>query len=208
MNTLHRLWIWCKRFRHRCGYGVHSPSDFFLITFVIYEQLPYYAYTELRKRAFDAALPHYREKVNRLLFRLVNHFRPDTLLEVGTGNGAAFAYLQAARQRMKSATLEGNHREETLQKMSEALDGMQGIDCLHIGHTPYYKETFEAALPYVNERTCFLIGGIYDSKEKQTWWQQEVKTNEAVCITFDLYDLGLVFFDKNRIKQHYIVNFL
>ena len=28
-----RLYNWCRRFRHRCGYGVHSPSDFFLITY-------------------------------------------------------------------------------------------------------------------------------------------------------------------------------
>ena len=207
MNLLHRLWIWCKRFRHRCGYGVHSPSDFYLITSVIYERLPYYAYTELRKRIYPFRLPHYREKVNRLLFRLVNHFRPNTLLEVGAGNGAAFAYMQAARQRMKSATLEDRSREKTLRRMNETLEEMQTIDCLHIGHTPYYKEAFEAALPYVNGRTCFLIGGIYDSKEKQAWWQ-EVKANEAVCITFDLYDIGIVLFDKRRIKQHYIVNFL
>ena len=29
MFFLHRIWNWCSRFRHRCGYGVHSPSDFF-----------------------------------------------------------------------------------------------------------------------------------------------------------------------------------
>ena len=32
MFFLHRIWNWCSRFRHRCGYGVHSPSDFFLIS--------------------------------------------------------------------------------------------------------------------------------------------------------------------------------
>ncbi len=207
MTTLHRLWIWCKRFRHRCGYGVHSPSDFFLITFVIYEQLPYYAYAALKRRNFSPQLPHYREKVNRLLLRLVNHFQPNTLLEVGTGNGAAFAYMQAARTSMKSVSIEETNREETVLRIKEELETMQTVNCLHIGHTPYYKEAFEAALPYTDERTCFLIGGIYDSKEKQNWWQM-VKADERTCITFDLYDLGLAFFDKKRIKQHYIVNFL
>ena len=67
-----RIWNWCCRFRHRCGYGVHSPSDFFLITSVIYEILPYYAYEWLKASASSKTLPHYREKVNRLLFRLVN----------------------------------------------------------------------------------------------------------------------------------------
>ena len=39
MFFLHRIWNWCSRFRHRCGYGVHSPSDFFLITSVVYKNI-------------------------------------------------------------------------------------------------------------------------------------------------------------------------
>ena len=49
MFFLHRIWNWCSRFRHRCGYGVHSPSDFFLITSVVYEKYHYYAYRVDRK---------------------------------------------------------------------------------------------------------------------------------------------------------------
>ena len=52
----------------------------------------------------------------------------------------------------------------------------------------------------------FIIGGIYESQEKRKWWK-EVVADERVGITFDLYDIGLVFFNKNRYKQHYIVNF-
>ena len=51
MNLIRRIWYWCRRFRYRCGYGVHSPSDFFLITSVVYEKLPYYAYRELENHA-------------------------------------------------------------------------------------------------------------------------------------------------------------
>ena len=35
-----------------------------------------------------------------------------------------------------------------------------------------------------------------------------IVASESTGITFDLYDIGLVFFDKARYKQHYIVNFL
>ena len=62
-NLFLRGWNWCCRFRHRCGYGVHSPSDFFLITFVVYERLAFYAYNLLHaKRKQVEHLPHYREK--------------------------------------------------------------------------------------------------------------------------------------------------
>ena len=72
MLLARRIWNWCRRFRYRCGYGVHSPSDFFLITSVIYEGLPYYAYDSLKASSGLKSLPHYREKVNKLLFRLVD----------------------------------------------------------------------------------------------------------------------------------------
>ena len=45
--ALKRPFIWLYRFRHRCGYGVHSPFAFNLITHVIYETTPYYKYREL-----------------------------------------------------------------------------------------------------------------------------------------------------------------
>ena len=40
---------------------------------------------------------------------------------------------------------------------------------------------------------------------KALWkkWQAD----ERVGITFDLYDVGLLFFDKTKIKQQYIINF-
>ena len=44
--ALKRPFIWLYRFRHRCGYGVHSPFAFNLITHVIYETTPYYKYKE------------------------------------------------------------------------------------------------------------------------------------------------------------------
>ena len=44
-----RPFIWLSRFRHRCGYGVHSPFAFSLITDVIYEKMPYYAYSSLKE---------------------------------------------------------------------------------------------------------------------------------------------------------------
>jgi adenylosuccinate synthase len=43
-------------------------------------------------------------------------------------------------------------------------------------------------------------------KEMKELWKR-LQEDERVGITFDLYDLGLLFFDKTKIKQHYIVNF-
>lgn len=207
MFFLHRIWTWCCRFRHRCGYGVHSPSDFFLITAVIYEKGHYYAYRSLQEKKYPVYLPHYRKKVNRLLFRLVNYLRPESLVEVGTGNGASIEYMRAACRTMDAVTLKADNWATASQQLKKRLSGMHTLDCLHIGHTPFYKETFEQVLPYAGPRSCFIVGGIHETKEKRKWWEQVV-ASEATGVTFDLYDIGLVFFDKARYKQHYIVNFL
>ena len=43
---------------------------------------------------------------------------------------------------------------------------------------------------------------------RKTEMVEQIVASESTGITFDLYDIGLVFFDKARYKQHYIVNFL
>ena len=201
-----RIWNWCRRFRHRCGYGVHSPSDFFLITSVIYENLPYYAYESLKTSTSSKRLPHYREKVNRLLFRLVNYYRPMTLVEVGKGNGASFRYMQAARSSMDAISLDGSDWDETRCQLEKVLVRMKRVDFLHIAHTPYYIEVFEMVFPYLHEGSSVIIGEIYASKEREGWWKR-LMTDERVRLTFDLYDIGLMLFDKKRYKQNFIVNF-
>lgn len=202
MLLFRRIWNWCKRFRHRCGYGVHSPSDFFLITSVVYERLPFYAYRELERWKFPSDLPHYRRKVNRLLLRLVNHFRPQVWVEVGPGNGASTGYMRAAGTSIQSVVLEGKEWEQTL----SALQSAEQIDFLHIGFTPYYKEVLEAALPRLGENACIVIGGIYGSQERREWWKG-LLTDGQGRISFDLYDIGLLLFDRKRFSQHYVVNF-
>lgn len=206
MLLVRRIWNWCRRFRHRCGYGVHSPSDFFLITSVVYEELPYYAYKELRKHPLPKSLPHYREKVNRLLFRLVNHFRPDSLMEVGEGNGDAIRYMKEARTSMVAVGLKGLDKEETLHRMEMELEKRGRIDFLHIAFTPYYKEVFEVAFPYLHDESCVVVGDIYASGERKAWWKQ-LTADERVRISLDLYDIGLLLFEKKRFKQNYVVNF-
>ena len=220
-----RGWNWCRRFRHRCGYGVHSPSDFFFITFVIYERLPFYAYAPLHHlRRVVAFLPHYREKVDKFLFRLINHLRPSVVWEVGTGSGISTRYMAEANTGMQIYTFS----EQSEDAVKRILPGKSSIDYLtgnceadmdrllkegvkpevvHIAHTPAYKEMFERLIPLAGKHTCFIIGNPYATPEKKRWWK-EVIADPRTGITFDLYDVGLVFFFFFFVKEHRIVNFL
>lgn len=207
MITPYRIWNWCRRIKHRRGYGVHSPTDFFLITSVIYEMRSYYAYRMLKLHKYDYYLPHYRSKINRLLFRLVNFYQPPNLIEVGCENGEAFSYMRAASQKMIAFSVRMKEKEMVLSQMEKYLEEVEPVGCLHIGHTPFYKEVYETAIPYVSRDSWFVVGGIHQSREKRMWWKQ-VKDDPRTGITYDLFDIGLIFFDKNRYKEHYIVNFL
>ena len=60
--------------------------------------------------------------------------------------------------------------------------------------------------PYLHEGSSVIIGEIYASTEREGWWKR-LMTDERVRLTFDLYDIGLMLFDKKRYKQNFIVNF-
>lgn len=81
-------------------YGVHSPFAFSLITDVIYEKMPYYAYSSLKKEQKkmirERGWTKGSQKVNRFLFRLVNRVQPDTIIEVGRPSSTTL-YLQSAK---------------------------------------------------------------------------------------------------------------
>jgi hypothetical protein len=115
--------------------------------------------------------------------------------------------MRAASSQMHSVTMKGRQKEKTLQRLQAELDDFGQLDCLHIAHTNHYREVYERALPYVGPQSWFIIGGIHADKERAAWWQQVVADPRAV-ITYDLYDIGLVFFPEKRYKQHYVVNFL
>jgi hypothetical protein len=172
----------------------------------MYEYMPYYAYGTLKTSPVSKSLPHYRKKINKLLFRLVNYFRPASLVEVGEGNGDAIRYMREARSSMVSVAINGVDKTETLCRLKDELERMKRVDFLHIAFTPYYKEVFELAFPYLHDESCVVVGDIYISNERKTWWK-ELTNDERVRISFDLYDIGLLRFEKKRFKQNYKVNF-
>lgn len=77
----------------------------------------------------------------------------------------------------------------------------------HIAHTSDYKEVYEKIISNVSDGDCLVISYPYKDKNKKLWWQTVVK-DDRTGVTFDLYDIGIVFFDKKRVKENRIVNFL
>ena len=91
--------IWLRRIRHRCGYGVHSPFAFHLITDVFYMKLPYYAYKEL-----DEGLTIWDRfrvrKILHMLLRVSNWSQPETIVCLSAPDNVP-RYLQAGCKKAK-----------------------------------------------------------------------------------------------------------
>ena len=190
-----RPWIWLKRFRKRRGYGVHSPWAFSLIDGVILERGRYYAYDSLNKlHPWPVRmLKLYPLQCRRLLFRLANWVHPSSVLIFGDAP-IETAYIRAAVP------------EAEIKEVQE-VQGVQGVQEVQVVQCSMVFVSSSHLLSY-EPSPCALciLEGIHSSREAFAKWR-EVQKNEAVGITFDLYTYGLVFFDRSRHKQHYIVNF-
>ncbi len=204
--ALKRPFIWLRRFRYRCGYGVHSPFAFEFITDVIYEKTPYYGYKEIAAEVKKQKWQQPKgwndtpRRVNRLLFRLVNRRQPDTLVDVGTPS-AASVYLQAAKVGV-DYTFAADLTELFLET------GVP-VDFLYLHHycnPTLVEEIFRVCVSRTTPQSLFVIEGIRYSQPMKELWRR-LQEDERTGITFDLYDLGIIFFDRSKIKQHYIVNF-
>ena len=68
------------------------------------------------------------------------------------------------------------------------------------------EEVFRICVARTTGKSVFVIEGIRYTPEMSALWKR-MKQDERTGISFDLYDLGILFFDKTKIKQDYIVNF-
>ncbi|WP_297329795.1 hypothetical protein [uncultured Bacteroides sp.] len=203
---LKRPFIWMLRFRHRCGYGVHSPFAFNLITQVIYESTPYYKYKDLEKEEKKLALEkdknwkYESKKRKHLLFRLVNYTQPNTIVDIGR-LAASSLYLKAGR--------EGADYVAASSLSELFLEADVPVDFLYLHHYRQPKlmeEAFHLCLARITDQSIFVIEGIRYTPEMFALWKR-MRQDEKAGVSFDLYDLGILFFDKTKIKQDYVVNF-
>ena len=74
MYSLTRPIVWLSRIFHCRGFGIQSPSDYWLVRYVINEHWPYYQYDQLGED--DDTL---RRKLGRLYFRIANWRQPTVI---------------------------------------------------------------------------------------------------------------------------------
>ena len=243
------------------GHGIHSPFVFGFIKNVLRDKNKYDSYHVIESRreklnrdtrvievmdpgAGSAVFPTGKRRVcdiastslkspkfAQLLFRIVQHYHPDNIIELGTSLGITTAYLAAGNPNAKVYTFEGVPPIAAL-----ARQGFEEIGCRNI---ELVEGDFSVTLPSILQRmgtvglayvdgnhrkeptleyfqrlmercsssSVLIFDDIHWSREMEEAWSQ-VSRHPRVTLSIDLFFLGIVFFNADiKIPRPYTIRF-
>lgn len=243
------------------GHGMHSPFVFQFILHVLnnkYGYLPPLQIEQLRKillndgrileiedfgagsrvvKTKSRSVAHLArsalkpKKYAQLLFRLVKHYQPKTILELGTSLGITTSYLSAAAPSAQIVSIEGSKaiadvaaesfsalQLKNIQQeignfdslLPSVIQKMPSLDLAYIDGNHRYEPTlnyFQQLLPVLHNDSLLVFDDIHWSEGMERAWK-EIKIHPEVKCTVDIFFLGFVFFRKEfKAKQHFSVRF-
>jgi len=243
--------------RSMTRYDVHSPFVAEFLENVIEDRRRYYAFSEIRELqeqlrqdrrrlqikdhgAGSQARPgrirsvssiarfaSVSPDVGKMLFRTVNQYQLQRILELGTSLGISTLYLSAADSKTDLVTIEGCPQTAAVarenlkaiphgsvtqlvgsfrERLPEALAHFEQIDLLfldgdhRLGASVNYVES---CLHKTHPGSIFILADIHWSKEMETAWDQ-IRRHPRVRISIDLFQTGILFFrEEQRQPEHY-----
>lgn len=185
---------WLRRIKYCRGFGVQSPSAYRFIRYVINEHYPYYAYDELRKEL--PRLDSLTRKRMELYFRVANFRQASLWLDFCERNDVIATYVGR-----------GCHATQVRRITDlQQITADDRIEVLRICPSAGSEALLEAALQKADDHTLFIIEDIgYNDTAKRMW--QKLLESDITSVSYDLYYLGIAFFDRKRYKANYVVNF-
>ena len=196
MSQIGSLLVWLRRSRHSRGFGVQSPWAYRFIRYVVNEHYPYYAYDDL-SRLYEG-YPKQIQKLCRLYFRIANFWQAEQALDYSAASETDVNRLYGTFMKRGCNKLE-------VVLVRHAAD-FSSVRLMRLSVEGDYRQVFEKAVSLANASTMIIVEQIKRDKESRTFWKSIV--DDPRCIsTFDLYYCGIIFFDKKRYKENYVVNF-
>lgn len=167
------------------------------------------------------------KKRARLLINIINHFKPKSVLEIGTSVGLGTAAISLGNSDSKITTLEGcpntmdvakkqfnhfgfNNIETIIGEFDSSLNKLNlksTLDFVYFDGNHQKEATlkyFEFCLQHINNNSVFVFDDIHWSKSMEEAWT-EIKKHSKVKVTIDTYQWGIVFFRKEQEKEHFII---
>ncbi|MGZ8537000.1 MAG: O-methyltransferase [Flavisolibacter sp.] len=171
------------------------------------------------------------KKYAQLLFRLVKHYQPKNIVELGTSLGITTAYISKANPDATIISIEGSKNIQQLaienfKKLNcTNIQSFQGnfddvlptvhhlssaISLAYIDGNHRYEPTlryFKEFLKTIDEDTIMIFDDIHWSSEMEKAWE-EIKAYPDVQYSIDIFFMGFVFFRKEfKVKQDFIIRF-
>ncbi len=166
----------------------------------------------------------------QLIYRLAKNSHPANMIELGTCLGITTAYLSRACPDADIITIEGC--PETAKKAYQSFQDLElenvelqvgnfdellpavieqakQLDFVYIDGNHRKDATlnyFHWCLPKVHEHSLLIFDDIYWSKGMKEAWE-EIKNHPDVTVTVDLFWIGLVYFKKGQVKEHFKIKF-
>jgi predicted O-methyltransferase YrrM len=155
----------------------------------------------------------------RLFYRIIKYYQIDSVLELGTSLGLTTRYLSIAAPQYGVISIEGapaiaHFTSKSLAEegfcnttiltgdfnnhLPAALASMKGKKLVFFDGNHQYQPTldyFQAALGVIADADILIFDDIHWSKDMEKAWS-EIRNNEKVSCTIDLFFIGIVFFRK------------
>lgn len=187
--------------------------------------------TRFRKISTIAAVSGISKRHGRLLYRIAKHFKPATMLEMGTSLGISTMYQAKGYPGAVFTGIEGCASVASITRSS-----MNAVGCTHVNlmmaqfktALPSYlselttnldyafvdgDHTYEGTMSYFNQlknhissNSILIFHDIYWSEGMKKAWE-EIKQDAEVKVTVDLFYMGIVFFRSELSKQNFVIKF-
>ena len=169
-------------------------------------------------------------KFGKLLYRIIQFYKPINILELGTSLGISASYLAKADDNAQVFTFEGcretskiaqdNFNKQKITNTSitvgnfnitlaEKLKEIKTIDLAFIDGNHQEQPTiiyFEQCLESSNNNTIFIFDDIHWSKGMENAWGY-IKTHPKTTLTIDLFFVGIVFIKSELSKGNFTIRF-
>lgn len=213
MKSIKRIYIWLSRITHCRGFGVQSPSAYRFIRYVISEHYPYYAYADLAKEYAD--VDWLTRKKMEFYLRLANFRQPNVVSNVMCVANSNDCSCSDDTNIFKKYVERGCRKSRLVRVLVDSVQddaylsdvlGNAPVELLRITSQSCSETLLSAVLRHTDVNSIVVVEDIGSDQRAMHLWQKLQESN-LVSVSYDMYYLGVAFFDTKRIKANYIVNF-
>ena len=218
---------WLKYLLQRKSkYNIHSPFVFDFVTKVLNDHGSNRDYDTILRigRLLDKKkhISYAKRKRSRLLYRVIQHYEPDSVVSFGSINALNATALALGNLQTKVYLEQSEDFLETLNAMGvinvrliqPAEFDSEHFRRLNTGFVFFGRDSFEDdtwdyltdCLNYKTTDSVFIFEGIHHNRDIEDAWE-EIKANEDVSVSFDLYSIGMVFFREGIEKQDFVLKY-